>query len=627
VCGIAGAIGPSLQELGDDGFEHMQNAILFRGRDEQGTWSDGRRVALAQARLAVVDVEHGRQPMQTEDGRLTLVFAGEIYNHVELRRAYEAEGARFRTRSDTEVVLEGYRLRGPEICRELNGMFAIAIWDDQRQELFLARDRIGKKPLYWCTCNGLFAFSSTLDAFAGLPGWKRTFSRANIALYGFLGAFPNDRTVYEHARSLPPASWLVARPGAAPQPPRRYWRLDFRSKSRAPLEHLEEEYEELLVDATRIRLRSDVPVALSFSGGIDSGSIAWACARRLDTELRCFTIDHHTSDDPSGETIAARAAARHLGLPWRQIQFDPSSDVLADLPAAYAYYDEPCSQLPLVYADRLYREMRPHATVVLSGNGGDELFTGYSGDEAIRRRDLVAALGRPLRPLLRRIERVPGLLRLPAIDLFEQAIVLDARSRNSDPEIVRGVEEGAALLADDARAAGVEHWLDLQMLASVFWTNRDGNLRLADISGLAAHVEVRSPFFDYRLVEFAAALPHRYKTRSLRSPAGNKFLPRRLYARAVPPEVADAPKRGMAANIRWDRSIFAEPAYETAFASAYDLLESAGLDDGSARRAWQSYRETSRAGGDASQYTGTMMTGFMLGAWLERTRTPAAAAA
>jgi asparagine synthase (glutamine-hydrolysing) len=271
--------------------------------------------------------------------------------------------------------------------------------------------------------------------------------------------------------------------------------------------------------------------------------------------------------------------------------------------------------------------MRLHATVVLSGNGGDELFTGYSGDEAIRRRDLVAALGRPLRPLLRRFERVPGLLRLPAIDLFEQAIVLEARSRNSDPEIVRDVEEGAAFLADDARAAGVVHWLDLQMLASVFWTNRDGNLRLADISGLAAQVEVRSPFFDYRLVEFAAKLPHRYKTRSLRSPAGNKFLPRRLYSRVMPAEVADAPKRGMAANIRWDRSIFAQPSYETAFASAYDLVESAGLDDGSARRAWQSYRETSRAGGDASQYTGTMMTGFMLGAWLERTRTPAAAAA
>jgi asparagine synthase (glutamine-hydrolysing) len=626
MCGIAGVIGPTLDVVGPQAAEGMREAILFRGRDEQGEWSDGRRAFLCQARLAIVDVEHGQQPMRSADGRLTLVFAGEIYNHVELRRAYEAEGARFQTRSDTEVILEGYRLRGPAVFEELNGMFAIAIWDAERETLVLARDRLGKKPLYWWSARDVFAFSSTLDAFAALPGWRGTISRASVVLYGLLGAFPGDRTVYEDARSVPPASWLSARPGEGIEGPVRYWRPDFGTKATASLADLDERYEELLVDATRIRLRSDVPTALSFSGGVDSGSIAWACARRLDTPLRCFTIDHHTEDESSGETLVAQAAARHLELPWEQIQFDYRRDILADLPAAYAFYDEPCSQLPLVYADRLYRQMKQHATVVLSGNGGDELFTGYVGDEGIRRRDLVASALRPLRPLFRRVARAPSLLRMSAPPGFERWLRLQARERTADAEILQEVDHTAASLAAEARAAGVHTWLDMQMLASTMWGNRDGNFRLADISGLAGEVEVRSPFFDYRMVEFAAALPHRYKIGRLTTAAGRKFLPRRCYARAMPAEIATAPKRGMAANIRWDRSIAEEPSFEALFAEAYDALEAAGLDDGTSRKAWHAYRDAVRSGANVSAYTGAMMTGFMLGVWLERSPARTAAA-
>jgi asparagine synthase (glutamine-hydrolysing) len=628
MCGIAGLVGPKLDGVVPEASGSLCDAILFRGRDEQGEWTDGRNAFLCQARLAIVDVEHGQQPMHSADGRLTLVFAGEIYNHVELRRAYEAEGARFQTRCDTEVVLEGYRLRGPAVCEELNGMFAIAIWDAETRELFLARDRLGKKPLYWWATSRLFAFSSTLDAFTTLPGWRGTVSRASALLYGMVGAFPADRTVYEGAWSLPPASWLSVRPGESVQGPTRYWWPDFRTKATASLAELEEQYEELLVDATRIRLRSDVPTVLSFSGGVDSGSIAWACARRLNTPLRCFTIDHHTEDESSDETLVAKAAARHLGLPWEHIPFDYRRDILADLPDAYAFYDEPCSQLPLVYADHLYRQMKEHATVVLSGNGGDELFTGYIGDEGVRRRDLVASALRPLRPVFRRIARSPSLLRMTAPDGFEQWLRRQARERTQDAETLRSLDDTAARLADDARASGVKTWLDMQMLASMMWGNRDGNFRLADISGLAAQVEVRSPFFDYRMVEFAAALPHRYKVGRLTTAAGSKFLPRRRYAQMMPAEVANAPKRGMGANIRWDRSIAEEPGFEPKFADAYDAVEAAGLDDGTSRRAWHAYRAALGSGADASPYTGAMMTGFMLGAWLRRSsarRTAAAA--
>jgi asparagine synthase (glutamine-hydrolysing) len=628
VCGIAGFVGPDTRRLSAEILPRMQDVILFRGRDEQGSWSDGESVALAQARLAIIDLAHGQQPMQTADGRLTLVFAGEIYNFVELRRGFEAEGATFRTRSDTEVVLEGYRLRGPDLVRELNGMFAIAVWDAERRELFLARDRVGEKPLYWTVGDGTFAFSSSLDAFANLPGWHGEISRGNTLLYGILGAFPGDRTVYTNANALPPASYLLARPDGAPPRPIRYWWPTFGDKSRLELHELERQYEELLVDATRIRLRSDVPTALSFSGGIDSGSIAWACARKLETPIRCFTIDHDTAEEPSSETHVARLAASSLGLPWEHIQFDPYDDVLSNLADAYAYYDEPCSQLPLVYAHRLYERIRPHATVVLSGNGGDELFTGYVGDEAIRRRDLVALAAHPLRPLLRRIQRLPGLLRLTPPEGLERWLVSEARDRSHDPEVLATVASAAATLADDARAAAIDSWLDLHMLSSTCWTNRDGNIRLGDISGLAAQVEVRSPFFDHRLIEFAAILPHRYKVSRLWSPRGNKFLPQRVYARDLPEEVTSAPKRGMAANIRWDRSIALERSFETAFRAAYDDLERAGLDErGASRRSWESYRAAVRRGADGSPFTGAMMTGFMLGVWLRRARRVLPAAA
>lgn len=627
MCGIAGVTGPALRAFGSRVLDPMREAILFRGRDQQGEWTDGEAAFLCQARLAIVDVEHGQQPMRTDDGRYTLVFAGEIYNHVELRRELEAEGAVFHTHADTEVVLQGYRLRGPGLCRDLNGMFAIAIWDAVEGELFLARDRLGKKPLYWWHAGETLAFASTLDAFPSLPGWRGEVSAANVSIYTALGAFPGERSVYTDAYSVAPATWLSVRPGERPYRVERYWWPDFSAKSREPLDRLEQRYEELLVDATRIRLRSDVPVALTFSGGVDSGSIAWACAKRLDTQLECFTIDYDTPEEPSGERAVAEAAAAHLGLPWRHIQFDYRRHLLDELDEAYSYYDEPCSQLALVYAHRLYHEVKPFATVALSGNGADELFTGYRGDEQMRQRDVIAAIGRPFRPLLRLSSRVPALLRLPPADALAQTLTVLADAR-TDAAVRDELETAAAALAADVRAANVTTWLDLKMLMSMLWTNRDGNFRLADTSGLAGQVEVRSPYFDHRMIEFAARLPHRYKVGSLRSPDRNKFLPRRFYARHVPPEVATAPKRGMAANLRWDVALTEEPAFEERFAEAYDIVEAAGLDDtGSGRAAWRAYNEALRSGGDVGAHGGRMMAGFMLGMWLRRSRTRAAVAA
>jgi asparagine synthase (glutamine-hydrolysing) len=613
MCGISGVIHPG--DSAPDMPPSMREAILFRGRDAQGTWS-APGVAFAQARLAIIDPRGGEQPMTDASGRYTIVYSGEVYNYRELRAEYERAGARFRTQSDTEVVLEGFRLRGRDVCRELNGMFAFAVWDAERQELVLARDELGKKPLFWCETGDSVWFSSTLDAFADVPDWNGRLSRVAVALYGVLGSIPGDRTIYEQGRVVPPACTVALSAGSAPDV-QRYWRLRFSRGVRSRRSELEEEYEDLLVDAIRLRLRSDVPLALTFSGGVDSGTIAGLCARRLDAPLACYTVDYHTDEDPSEETQNAERAARELGLDWRYVHYDYEQDLLAELGDCYRPYDQPCQQLGLIYSERLYRAIRPHATVVLSGNGGDELFTGYLGDETVRRRDLLVGALRPLRRLIARSARSPAILRLGAVDAWATATA-DEVGRFLPEAAGDDARAAVCALADDARASGVRTLLELKMWADLCYGTADANYRLPDISGLNAQVEVRSPFLDRRIVEFAARLPARAKVeRPVRHPV-TKSLPKQVYARMVSHDLAYSRKKGMGANLRWDRSLAYDPAFADAFHEAFAALEEAGIDPAGSRRAHERYVAERLAGGVGTAYSGRMMAGFMLGQWLRR---------
>lgn len=182
----------------------MRDAILYRGRDAQAEWSDGKNIQIFHARLSIIDLKTGGQPMQDAPGRFVIVFNGEIYNYRELRQAYLKAGAVFRTESDTEVILEGFRLKGARVCEDLNGMFAFAIWDTRDKQLFLARDRLGKKPLFWANLGGMFCFASTLDAFREMPGWQSVLSPSAILYYGITGTQAKGRTIYDLANALPP---------------------------------------------------------------------------------------------------------------------------------------------------------------------------------------------------------------------------------------------------------------------------------------------------------------------------------------------------------------------------------------------------------------------------------------
>ncbi|RAU21830.1 asparagine synthase (glutamine-hydrolyzing) [Paramagnetospirillum kuznetsovii] len=612
MCGIAGYVGPAIAALPQAVGSQMATAIRYRGRDGEGEWTDGERVRLFHSRLSVIDLATGDQPMADSSGRYMATYNGEIYNYRALRRELEERGARFLTNSDTEVLLEGFKAWGPDVCRRLNGMFAFAIWDRHERALFIARDRLGKKPLAHASLGGVFYFASNIDAFTKCPGWSGTLSRAALHLLAMLGGLPGSATVFEQAHALPAGCWATLASGKTEPEVTRYWTFSCGKTKRPRLDDAIEEYGEILTDAVRIRLESDVPLALSFSGGVDSGTIAAICAKRLNTCPKVFTIDYDAPDDPSIEKQIAERTARLLGLDWHYINFDYRRDLLPRLPRAYQPYDQPTHQMPLVYSEILYEFMKPHATVVLCGGGADELFAGYDGMEAIARDDRRRMLERWLPKRFRRIEtRFQG--RNVGMGFCNDLIAYcQGRSGGGDPPEDKWLRQ----LTDDMQEAEVESLLDLHMFTALKWNAVDGLYRLPDISGLAAQVELRSPFLDYRMVEFAARQPQKFKIGDSARVDLNKFIPKKYYERFVPPDIAWAAKKGMGFNLCWNDSISSDPAFERLAAKAFGHLDESGIDAADYRAAHAAYLDGRRRGELYPSSSGQMMIGLMMGMWL-----------
>ena len=626
MCGIAGIMSDEIAMVPAKARQAMHNAILYRGKDAKTEWSDDRRVHLFHTRLSIIDLKTGDQPMWDASGRYVIVYNGEIYNYRELRYAYGNAGVNFRTESDTEVILEGFRLKGARVCEDLNGMFVFAIWDTVEKSLFLARDRLGKKPLYWTKIGRIFYFTSTLDAFNELQGWRSELSPANTLFYSLIGAIPRGKTIYQQARALPPASFAVVKLGGNLEPAiSGYWQADYTQKSNSKLPDLLDEYEALLLDAVNIRLRSDVPLALTFSGGVDSGTIAYIAAKKLGQSLSCYTVDYHTDEDPSDETINAKVVAQRLGLPWHYIHFDYHRQLFDELASAYRFYDQPCHQIALTYSSRLFEAIKPFAAVILSGNGADELFTGYVGDERTRLRGWVIEAAKWARPLLKNYGVSPY-LRTNIPSAYGESLIADAKATGASGETMTEYSSGVQAIAEEALECGAESALDLKMFVSLNYSGVDGNFRIPDISGMAAQVEVRSPFLDYRVVEFAARLPHRFKVGNAFSARKNKFLPKSYYERHVPSDIAWSPKKGMGWNLRWDKSIANDPAFKGAFESVWTSMDRVGIDTRHFRAAWKNYIADVARGVGFSRHAKVMMNGLMLGSWLlQRPQTKLAA--
>ncbi len=414
MCGIVGVLSAEGDRVTPASFDGWRDRLAHRGPDQAATFTD-RGLYLGFRRLAILDLSPaGHQPMTTPDGRFTIVFNGQIYNFEELREDLEARGVRFRSRSDTEVLLELFARDGVDCLSQLNGMFAFAIYDARERTLVLARDRLGVKPLFYFRSGRALAFASELGAIRDVPGFPRELDPVALGAYFRVGAVPDWACVYPGVRKLPPGHWIrFELDGAGGAEPTLYWDLppvaeidDGRSE-----EAWVDEIEALLFDATRIRLRADVPLGVFLSGGIDSGLVAAAAAKQR-AGLACFTVGF--GGEAEDETPLAAATARRLGVRMERLDVDLRRG-MSELPAVMGHFDEPCFDTSALPTALICAEARKHLVVVLTGDAGDEVFGGYPAHvRAWRWRHLdavPAALRRSAGALLAGIARPDTILR------------------------------------------------------------------------------------------------------------------------------------------------------------------------------------------------------------------------
>lgn len=649
MCGIAGFLSPHRD--GPDApattVRRMIDRLAHRGPDDAGIWTDpGCGVALGHRRLAVLDLsETGRQPMLSADGRFVVVTNGEIYNFRELRRALESRGHRFRGTSDTEILVAALGEWGPlEACRRAAGMFAFAAWDRRDRVLHLARDRIGKKPLYCGRVQGRFVFASELGAIRTLPGFEGALDAE--ALAGFLryAYVPDGRAIYRGLFKLPPGT-LLSMPldgfravgtveDAAPFLT-RFW--DFGAVARAGLAAPMPADEEaalsalsaVLGDAVEQRLTADVPLGAFLSGGIDSSLVVALMQERSARPARTFTIGFDES--AFDEAPHAAAVARHLNTEHTEIRFT-AAECEALVPRLPATYDEPfadSSQLPTLLVSMAARRS---LTVVLTGDGGDEVFGGYR-----HYRSTAAAW--------RRLRRLPLPVRRAAAAALRRAPLGTFGRRGRDAK-GRGLYERALKLADglDApdRAAFYRHkrstwqnpadliapelegtgeggsgpavpdglcFADAMMWADTLGFLPDDCLVKVDRASMSVGLEARSPLLDHRVVELAWRLPRTFVIRK----GQGKWILRRLLERHLPPVLFERPKQGFAIPIGdwlrgplrdWAEDLLSEPR-----------LADAHLRPGPVRRRWAEHLSGQRSWGKQ------LWTVAMLSAWVQEQRT------
>ena len=513
MCGIAGIIKFNGESVRLDELRAMTDAMIHRGPDDDGFFHMG-AVGIGMRRLSIIDVGGGHQPISNEDGTLWVVMNGEIYNYVELRQALKSRGHIFKTESDTEVILHLYEEKGVRALEDLNGMFAFALWDGVRQAMWVARDRLGIKPLYVYQTKDILAFASDMQAIRGIV--RPQLSRDSIIKYLALAYAPSPNTFYQNIQKLPAACYLWVANGKVEQ--RVYWQIEQIATWQGTPQEAADQLESLLMDSIRIQLRSDVPLAVFLSGGIDSSAIVAMAAGLIDEPLRTLTINF--SGKGGAEDVRfARLTAQRYKTRHREVVMD-AAEAAYELIALLPLLDEPISDSALIPSYALSRIAREEGIkVVLNGAGADEMFGGYS-------RHWPARLGSPAWVA----ETFPRAVR-NVISHVWRKYQPDRGRRSQDPEIAWGA--GISGVSLDACWRLLRHPLDYSHLAGVFAEEFDGLvpareemgfsyggmhtdlttyllddvLSLSDKATMAASVEGRVPFLDHRLVEMAFNLP------------------------------------------------------------------------------------------------------------------------
>jgi asparagine synthase (glutamine-hydrolysing) len=559
MCGIAGVVASApLSEDVRERVIRMRESLAHRGPDEAGLYADPSAV-LGHRRLSIVDLSAGQQPLGNEDGSITVVFNGEIYNHADLRRSLEAHGHRFRTRCDTEAIVHAYEQWGDDCVDRFRGMFAFAIWDRARRRLLLVRDRLGIKPLYWARLGDRVLFASEIKALlaSGLIEPQPRLS-AFGELFG-TGSTAGATTLFRGIHALPPAHRLVFEHGGVRLD--GYWDVAAAAgETAAPREDVVARFRDLFTESVRLRLMSDVPLGVFLSGGLDSSAIAATMARLSSRPIQAFSVAF--KERACNELAYARTVADAIGAASHEVVID-DRDFFGALPRLIWHEDEPIahpSSVPLFFVSKLARRQ---VTVVLTGEGSDELFAGYGRypriawnwraggiyervvPEAVRSMvtdRLLPKLPRRLRRYARRsflgVERTPAAM---AFDTFAPVPLAAQRALLSpDLQAVAGLDRAyAAPVACFDRPGAGASLLD-RLLYADLKTYLVELLMKQDQMSMAASIESRVPFLDHVLVEFAASLPDEWK---LSGWTGKRVL-REAMKGTLPAAVLDRPKMG-----------------------------------------------------------------------------------
>ena len=573
MCGIIGTI-----NWGDSNALARMNRIqAHRGPDDEGIWertlSDGSRVGLGSRRLAILDLSPaGHMPMSTPDGLQTIVYNGEIYNYLKLRRELEVKGYTFRSRSDTEAILYLYREYGPECINRLNGMFAIAIWDHEQEQLFLARDHFGVKPLYYCHQGTRFAFASEIKSILELPNAPRRINLKALHQYLTFLWVPDPLTMFDEIFKLSAGHYAIFKKGEFQS--HQYWDVEFPPAGyiyAKDEEAITEELRARFIASVKAQLLSDVPLGSFLSSGLDSSSIVAAMAQSGAEPIRTYTIafppEYRKGEVTLDDTEVARRTADHFGCRHTEIVVEP--DVVDLLPKLIWHMDEPVADPAIITAYLVNREARKSVTVLLSGVGGDEIFAGYRKHQAHR--------------LAQQYKRIPALLRRELIEPIIQTIPAMretrlkgyirlakkmARSGSLAPrdrflmDSTYLTEEQKAKLYSTAigeRINGGNPWSQhlnyFERVANADYLNQmlyldtkafmvSLNLNYNDKMSMASSVEVRVPFLDWELAEWVA----RYVPPDLKLHKGiSKYILREAMRGLLPAEVLRQKKAGFGA--------------------------------------------------------------------------------
>ena len=567
MCGIAGFLGTG--ERSD--LEAMTTCLAHRGPDAEGFFIDHEHgLHLGHRRLSILDLGGGGQPMASPDGRIVVVFNGEIYNHAELRALLVARGHHFLTdHSDTEVLLHAWREWGEDLAGHLNGMWAFAIWDLDRRRLFLSRDRFGKKPLYYFQRAGTFGFSSELTSLLKHPSAPRNLSEIARVKFFAHALIPAPWSAIDGIWKLPAAHNLVVEENGSACRVSRYWRYVIEPVEPSSTDgELADELREIVLRATRRRLVADVPLGMFLSGGIDSSFIAALAAREIGgPALSTFTIGF--TEPTFDESAPAKLMAAHLETSHHEQILDLDG-ALASLPEIFDLLDEPQGDGSLLPTWRLSRFARSKVTVALGGDGGDELFAGYDPFRALRLAGLYSRV--VPRPIHEGLRMLAGFLPVSHANIsLDFKIKRTLRGLSHDARLWNPVWLGALEPSELDRLTGSHFDLEdiygeainawetchnddpvdrmLQFYTEVYL--QDGILQKADRASMMNSLEVRSPFLDIEVADFARRLPHRFKLR------GNttKYLLKLAAGPLLPKAVVRRKKKGFGSPVgKWLRT-------------------------------------------------------------------------